>query len=425
MITLVGHSKTFCDRISRRGFLQIGAAGIWTDLLRADAVSNGGRPKSLINICLPGGPSHIDTFDLKPEAPAEVRGEFRPISTVVPGFEICQHFPRLAAIADKFTVIRSICDFSGEHSTRQTDSGWPQQSLKDIGGRPGLGAVAAKMLAPIGRCPVTSVAMGGHTSPGYLGPSLKDFSAESSGRENLKLSLSESRLQGRAQLLAELDRFRREADVTGSMDAMDRFTQDAVDVVLSPRFSEALEGEREPRASRERYRGGDPKYLVGNNRIIVARRLIEAGVRVVSMTWGTWDTHGGNFTLLRRDLPYLDAGLSTLILDLEERGLLQDTIILMSGEFGRTPQVNANAGRDHWPAAGFAFVAGGGFNTGGAIGATDRLGAKPIERPLRLQQVYTAVARKMGLDPDHRQLQDTLGRPQYLFDHREPINELL
>jgi hypothetical protein len=430
MLTLEGRSPKFCDHVSRRGFMQIGAAGFagltLADVLRADSVSGATRrPKSLISICLPGGPTHLDTFDLKPEAPVEVRGELRPIPTVVPGFEICELMPMLAGIADKFAVIRSISDFSNEHSTRQADSGWPEANLKALGGRPGMGAVATKMLGPIGDCPVTSVTMGGHTSPGFLGQSFKDFGTDNAGRSNMKLSMKEDRLHDRKRLLAELDGFRRTADGSGAMVAMDRFTQEAIEVVTSPRFSEALEIEREPASSAERYGLSGSSQRRNTERFLTARRLVEAGVRVVSFTFGGWDTHANNFTSMRNQLPTLDRGLSALIYDLEERNLLQDTMIIMSGEFGRTPRINMTAGRDHWPGAGFVFVAGGGFKTGQFIGTTDRIGAKPIDRPIHLQQVYAAVARKLGIDLETQQLRDPVGRPQYLFEHREVINELI
>jgi hypothetical protein len=408
--------------------LQIGATAIGgltlADVLRADAVSGGSRrPKSLISICLPGGPTHLDTFDLKPEAPVEVRGEFRPIETVVPGFEICELMPSLARIADKIAVVRSISDFSNEHTTRQADSGWPERALKELGGRPGMGAIATKMLGPTTGCPVTSVTMGSHTSPGFLGQSMKDFSTESSAKQTLRLSMAETRLNDRKQLLDGLDRFRRDADGSGAMAAMDRFTADAIDVVTSPRFADALDSDKEPESNRRRY-GVDNNTFQLNRKFLTARRLVEAGVRVVSLTWGGWDTHSGNFTSMRNQLPKLDIGLSGLIYDLEERGMLQDTMIIMSGEFGRTPRINQTAGRDHWPGAGFVFMAGGGFKMGQAIGTTDRIGAKPDQNPIHLQQVYAEVVRKLGIDPEVSQLRDPVGRPQYLFEYRDPIKEL-
>lgn len=428
MITVQGNSRCFCDGVSRRGFLCAGAwaAGGLTmaDLLRADAVApSGRRPKSIINIALPGGPSHLDTFDLKPDAPAEVRGEFRPIPTVVPGFDICEHMPELARIADKIAVVRSISDASNEHTTRQADSGWPQKSLEMFGGRPGIGAVASKLLGRVGDCPVAAVSLTGHTSSGFLGQALKDFNPGTSARNTLKLSMPEDRLNNRNALLGSLDRFRRDADLSGSMVAMDRFTQDAIDVVTSPQFSDALDAKLEPQSNRDRY-GTENNVRQANEKFIVARRLVEAGVRVVSFTWGGWDTHQNNFVTLKRQLPMLSLGLSALIYDLEERGMLQDTLIMMSGEFGRTPRINSTAGRDHWPAASFVFLAGGGLHTGQFIGATDRLGNKPAERPVHLQQVFATVYRQLGIDVDTAQLTDPAGRPQYIIEHREPIHEL-
>jgi len=431
MLHVHRNSRRFCDGISRRGFL---AAGAWAaggltlaDLLRADAASPAGssrRPKSLINICLPGGPSHIDTFDLKPDAPSEVRGEFNPIDTVVPGFQICEHMPELAQIADKISVVRSISDASNEHTTTQADSGWPQKSLAAMGGRPGVGAVMSKLAGRFGDCPVASVALSGHTSPGFLGQALKDFQPGTAARNSLKLNISEDRLNDRKELLGSLDRFRREADVSGSMRAMDRFTQDAIDVVTSPAFSDALDIAKEPESGRKRYYTSE-EMRSSNQSFLTARRLVEAGVRVVSFTWGGWDTHADNFKSLKRQLPRLSVGLSALIYDLQERGMLEDTVIMMSGEFGRTPRINSGAGRDHWSAASFVFLAGGGMRHGQAIGTTDRLGNKPEQRPIHLQQVFATVYRSLGIDVDVAQLIDPAGRPQYIVDHREPIRELL
>ena len=426
--------RRFCDGISRRGFLTAGAwaAGGLTlaDLLRADALaattSPGAsrRPKSLINICLPGGPSHLDMFDLKPNAPAEVRGEFNPIDTVVPGFQICEHMPELAKIGDKISVVRSIVDASNEHSTNQSDSGWPEKSLRNIGGRPGVGAVMSKLAGPAGDCPVAAVALNGHTSPGFLGQSLRDFQPGTAARNTLKLNMTEERLNDRTALLGSLDRFRRDADNSGAMKAMDRFTQDAIDVVTSPKFSDALDTSKESESGRRRYYQNED--MRGSNQsLLTARRLVEAGVRVVSLTWGGWDTHQDNFKSLKRSLPRLSVGLSALIYDLQERGMLEDTIIMMSGEFGRTPRINSGAGRDHWPAASFVFLAGGGMRHGQFIGSTDRLGGKPEQRPIHLQQVFATVYRKLGVDVDSAQLIDSAGRPQYVVDHREPIRELI
>lgn len=435
MFKLTGDRPIVSSGSSRRDFLCAGAwaAGGLTlaDLLRADTIAaparasgSRHRAKSIINIALSGGPSHLDMFDLKPEAPSEVRGQFRPIQTAVPGFEICEHFGELSKVADRFSVIRSISDASNEHTNVQSDTGWPERSLKELGGRPGIGAVTSKLLGRVDACPIASVSLTGHTSPGFLGQSLKDFNPYTAARQTLRLSMPEVRLNNRNELLGALDKFRRDTDANGAMQAMDRFTQDAIDIVTAPVFSDALDSSKEPASSRDRY-GRDPQTRQMNEKFLVARRLVEAGVRVVSFTWGGWDTHSNNFTTLKQQLPRLGQGLTALIRDLEERGTLDDTIILMSGEFGRTPRINGGAGRDHWPQASFVFIAGGGLKMGQAIGSTDRLGAKPAERPIHLQQVYATVYRQLGIDVDSAQLIDPAGRPQYIVENREPISELV
>lgn len=442
MLTIHGTTTdSFCDGLNRRNFLRVGALATGgltlANLLQWEAqaatnsksgsVSNG-RTKSIINIYLPGGPTHMDTFDLKPEAPVEFRGQFTPIATNVPGMEICELMPKLAKLGDKLVLVRSVRDFSNEHSSRQSDSGWSERDLRMFGGRPGMGAVVSKLLGPASGRPLASVALSGFTSPGYLGAALKDYQPDGAGRESLRLrnSLDENRLADRKSLLSSLDTMRRESDRSGTMTAMDTFTQRAVDVVTSGSVADALDVEKEDRRTREMY-GYDPNGRMGNqNRnFILARRLVEAGVRVVSLSWGGWDTHGDNFGAMRRQLPSLDYGLSGLITDLEQRGLLNDTMIMLSGEFGRTPRVNQGAGRDHWPAAGFAVLAGGGLRTGQVIGSTNRLGERPQDRPVHLQQVFATVYKQMGINVESAQLIDPAGRPQYLVEHREVISELI
>lgn len=423
MLSIEGRSANrFCDQVSRRDVLRIGAMGLGgltlADVLRSDALAGpSGKRRSIINICLPGGPTHMDTFDLKPMAPVEFRGNFRPIDTNVPGMQICELMPKLAQHGDKLVIVRSISDFSNEHTTKQADSGWPEASLRMMGGRPGLGAVVTKVHGPAAGCPLASVALSQFTSPGYLGPTFKDYQPDGEARANLRLRLEEARLYQRKELLSSLDNFRRDTDRSGTMAAADAFTQKAMDVVLSGAIADALDADKEPTKTRESY---------GSNRnFLVARRLVEAGVRVVSFTFGGWDTHSQNFDTMKRQLPQLDVGLSALLGDLKERGLLDDTLILISGEFGRTPRVNMNAGRDHWPAAGFAVLAGGGLRTGQVIGSTNHLGERPQDRPVRLQQVFATVYRQLGIDVDATQLIDSAGRPQYLVEHRETIHEMV
>lgn len=432
---LSGHSPRFCDGMSRRGFLKIGAAGVGgvalSDFLRADA--NAASPsyarKSFINIYLPGGPTHIDTFDPKPEAPSEFRGEFRAIATNVNSVMLCEHLPKLAGMMDKLAIIRSLSGIVDEHDSCQTETGWNTRSLPNMGGRPSLGTVVSKVHgASSGNSP-TFVDLSGYTKSGFIGPVNGAFRPDGPGRENLKLerSITVSRLDDRQKLLGGLNRFRAEVDTKGAMKAMDAFAGRAYDVITSGVVAKALDlGQEDPRV-RARYFLGDNNngMFQQNDRFLMARRLVSAGVRCVSLGWGGWDTHGNNFGHLRQQLPPLDQGLSSLIEDLEAHGLLQDTIVAVWGEFGRTPRVNASAGRDHWPRACSVLLAGGGLKTGQAIGATNRLGEEPKDRPVHLQEVFATLYNHMGIDPRYITLTDNNGRPQYLVDNPNPVRELV
>lgn len=435
MLNFSGPSQQFCDGISRRNFLQVGALAIGglslPQLLRAEALA-GTRAtgKNIINIYLPGGPSHQDMFDLKPLAPKEFRGEFMPISTNVSGMDICEHFPKLATIADKFSVIRSISGIRDEHTPNQSDSGWSESSLREMGGRPGVGAVMSKLWGPQqlterGACP-TFVDLTGWTKVGFLGQVNAGFRPDSEGRANLSLnaSVSGGRLNDRQSLLNGLDRLRREIDGRGMMSAMDSFTERAVNIVTSGEMAKALDLRNEDPRTMDRYGLPDRTYGSLQN-FVLARRLIQSGVRCVGLSWGGWDTHGNNFGHLRMQLPPLDRALSALIEDLDAHGLLDDTLIMMSGEFGRTPRVNASAGRDHWPRASFFFLAGGGLKHGQMIGATNRNAEEPVERPIHIQNVFHTVYHYLGIDANTTVLTDSNGRPQYLADERQLIRELV
>ncbi|MBI5761565.1 MAG: DUF1501 domain-containing protein, partial [Planctomycetales bacterium] len=248
-------------------------------------------------------------------------------------------------------------------------------------------------------------------------------------RENLRLerSITVSRLDDRQKLLGGLDRYRSEVDTKGAMKAMDAFAGRAYDVITSGVVAKALDlGQEDPRV-RARYFLGDNNngMFQQNDRFLMARRLVSAGVRCVSLGWGGWDTHGNNFGHLRQQLPPLDQGLSSLIEDLEAHGLLQDTVVAVWGEFGRTPRVNSGAGRDHWPRACSVLLAGGGLKTGQVIGATNRLGEEPKDRPVHLQEVFATLYNHMGIDPKYITLTDNNGRPQYLVDNPNPVRELI
>ncbi|MSR59139.1 MAG: DUF1501 domain-containing protein [Planctomycetaceae bacterium] len=434
MLTVNGSRARFCDGVSRRNFLQVGAAGLGgltlAGFLRADEARQRDpsyAKKSIINVYLGGGPSHMDTFDLKPDAPKEFRGEFKPIETAVAGIQICEHLPRLASMMDKLAIIRSLTGLFEEHSPHQTETGWSDQSLKTSGGRPSLGSVVAKLHGANNGAAPTFVDLTGHTKHGFLGSVYGAFRPDGEGRANLMLAggVTVGRLDDRQQLLGGLDRLKREADASGSMKAMDAFAQRAVSVITSGQIARALDLSSEDPRLRERYRGVGKTANQENDRFLVARRLISAGVRCVSLSWGGWDTHGDNFGHLKRQLPPMDQGLGTLIEDLDARGHLQDTIVIVWGEFGRTPRVNGNAGRDHWPRAMSVLVAGGGLQTGQVIGATNRLGEQPKDRPVHLQEIFSTLYTHMGIDPRYTTLVDNNGRPQYLVDHSTNLRELV
>lgn len=438
MLTIFGGSRQYCDGMSRRSFLKVGALGAGgltlSSLLRAEALAGEkATGKSVINIYLGGGPTHMDTFDLKPNAPKEFRGEFQPIATNSPGLEICELMPELATVGDKFSVIRSLDGMNNEHNAKQSESGWRQRDLDSLGGRPGVQSVLSKLWGPAQTTPQgtapTSVDLTGWTKPGFLGQVHSAYRPDGAGRSNLQLnqSVSVNRLSERRQLLSGLDRMRRDMDNSGMMTALDSFSDRAVGIVTSGELAKALDIKNEDPRTVDKYGINNTKNRRArdNQRFLIARRLIETGVRCVSFSWGGWDTHGNNFGIMRDQLPALSLAMTALIEDLEVRGRLDDTIIMMSGEFGRTPRVNTGAGRDHWPRAAFFFLGGGGFRHGQAIGATNRLGEEPQDRPVHLQHVFHTLYHQLGIDADTTTLTDPNGRPQYLVDNRELIHELI
>ena len=424
----LGRGERFCDGVSRRSFLKIGSlaaggaamAGMGLSLpqlLAAEAQAGiKSSTKAVINVHLSGGPSHQDIFDLKPDAPSEFRGQFQPIATNVSGMEICEHMPKLATMADKFAIVRSLIGSTGQHSNYQTHSAYDQRDLRNAGGRPSIGSVVAKVIGPTDNGAPAFVSYNGG-SPGYLGPVYKPYEPMG-GSLKLHSSLSEVRLDNRTNLLTSLDKLRRDVDGTGQMEALDSFTQRAVGVVTSGPVAKALDnGSMDPK-DKERYGKDALQFLT-------ARRLVEAGVRVVTLSWGGWDTHGGNFTTLKRQLPNMDRGLASLLTDLADRGMDKDVSVVVWGEFGRTPRVNNNAGRDHWPALMMCFLAGGGMKLGQVIGSSTRNAEYAKDRPVHFQEVFATLYHNLGIDVNSVQLHDTAGRPQYLVDKRAPMKELV
>jgi hypothetical protein len=427
MLTIWGSSERFCDGISRRGFLRIGAFGAGltlAHLLQARAADNAdaqprGKAKSAIMIYLPGGPSHLDMYDLKPDAPKEFRGEFNPIATSVPGVQICEHFPLQAALWEQLACIRSIVSVD-EHSDSLVMTGYSARVNKTAG-HPSFGSVLSKIrgneqadVAPF----VSLRGMTTGTEPGYLGVAHRPFTPNGPGLKNLSLSkdVPQERLDARRQLLESFDDLRREIDVNGTMAGLDAFTARAFDMVASGAVRKALDLSKENAKTRERYQGVE--------QFLTARRLVEAGVGCVTLAVGGWDTHGNNFRTLKSQLPKVDRGVANLIQDLHDRGLGDEVVTVMWGEFGRTPKINNNAGRDHWAPVMSALVAGGGLKMGQAVGSSTERGERPKDCPLTVSRVLATLYHALGIDPALTFLNGS-GRPMHLLDDREPIAELL
>jgi len=447
MLTLFGNKQRLCDGVSRRSFLQIGGFTFGAtclslpQILRAQGANSSSSHKAVINVFLGGGPPHQDMWDIKTDAPREIRGEFDPIATAVPGIEIGECFPRIAAMMDKFVAIRSVTGCDGGHDAFQCLTGWRRPDLATMGGRPSIGSVLAKLNGPVHRSVPPSVALAEKTQhgpwsepggPGFLGAAYQPFKPSGQGMDDLKLNgITSDRLQDRRTLLTGLDQLKREVDATGMLKGMDSFNEAAFGVLTSSQLVEALDLTHEDPKLRERYGDGKPyKFQYDgaptcNEQLLMARRLVEVGVRSVTLSYGRWDSHGDNFGLVRDHGAKLDQAVSALVQDLEDRGMLDDVTVVVWGEFGRTPRVNPGAGRDHWPQVSCALLAGGGMRTGQVIGSTNRLGEFAKDRPVPVQEVISTIYHNLGIDPMTTTIADPTGRPQFLTDDRTPLPELL
>lgn len=446
MLNITGNSVRLCDRLPRRDFLSIGSLAVGglalPELLRAESQAKlQGSHKSVIMIYLTGGPPHQDMVDLKPEAPSEIRGEFRPIATNVAGIQISELMPRVAAMMDKFAIIRTLVGAEDRHSSFQCTTGKLFRAQPQ-GGWPEIGSVLSKVLGPVDPSmpPAVDLSMKmAHEpynlpGPGFLGAAHSPLKPSGDAMDDMLLqSINLDRLSERATLLEQLDRFRRRVDrQIHSIDAVDEFTQRALGILSSSKLVDALDVSREDPKIRERYGKDDPEclpysklgYQAHMSKFLAARRLVEAGARCVTVAFADFDWHGANFTNGRKVIPLLDQGLAALVTDLHERGLDRDVSVVVWGEFGRTPKINATAGRDHWPRVTFAMLAGGGMNTGQVIGQTNRLAEEPISRPIHYQQVMTTLYQKLGIDTTSTTITDLNGRPHYVTDTHEPIREL-
>ncbi len=441
MLTIPGNESLFCDGVSRRNFLRIGALGMGglslPNILQAEAQSGIKKShKSIIMIYLPGGPPHQDMVDLKIDAPLEYRGEFRPINTNVDGLQICEHLPLLAKRMDKFATIRTIIGSDGGHDDFQCMSGRSERKMKDA---PSFGSVASKLLGStrsgippfVGLEPRMKHRPYNSSGPGFLGFSHKSFRPTGDGKSDMTLQgISVDRLNDRKSLLASLDHFKRETDASGLMSALDDFNKQAFGLLTSSTLTEALDVSKEDPKLLARYGKGDPRVRGDaapriNEQFLMARRLVEAGVRCVTVAFGFWDYHGNNFKTAREDLPMFDQAVTALVDDIHDRGLDKDVSVVIWGEFGRTPKINKNAGRDHWPRVSCALLAGGGMKTGQVIGRTDRLAGEAVERPVHIGEVLATMYHNLGIDVDTTTIEDHTGRPHYLVDGHKPIGELV
>ncbi len=456
MLTIHGKSSgRLCDGVNRRDFLRIGSLGIagmtLPELLRAEAASKVGiSHKAVINILLPGGPPHQDMFDLKPSAPTDIRGEFKPISTNVNGIQIGELFPKLAKMMDKLVIIRSMADSQPQHDLYQCVTGLSRRSKQaPAGGIPSIGSWISRLAGPANRAippnvtlmyPTKEKRWGDPGEGGFLGVGHapfrlvngKDKNSSLESVENMKLNgVTLEELQNRNKLLKALDTFDKKLDSSGKMNGMDSFTEQALGILTSSKLRDALDLSKEDPKTVERYGKPNPAFVSdGAPRVttnfLLARRLVEAGARYVSLNFSRWDWHGGNFKRARQDMPMLDQALSSLIGDLHERGLDNDVTVVVWGEFGRTPKINKKAGRDHWPKANFALLAGGGMRTGQVIGSTDKHAGVPKDRPVKFHEVHATLFHNLGLLRNQERLFDLRGRPQYPVDPQvKPLSELI
>jgi len=452
MLSIHGNRTTLCDGITRREALRIGGLAFGgltlADVLRfrAEAAETGKpdrRPNAVIMIWLRGAMSHIDSYDMKPDAPPEIRGEFRPISTNVAGIHVCEHMPLHTKMMDKLAVIRGIkSNDMGDHTPHYILTGFPSRGIRPVfggvvsylsgsrirknsgGRRPEddgrilTNSATSRELPPYVSLMYKPPGLYDNEGPTYLGPAHRPFVPKKEGLANLRLAkgVSLDRLQERKQLLRGLDTLRRDVDTTRMMDGMDEFTRQAMEIIVSPKAREAFDLKRESQQTRDRY----GKYC---ENFLMARRLVEAGVSVVTLKVGDWDTHEKNFIEMRDQLPKLDRGFHALVSDLHDRGLDKNVAVVMWGEFGRAPKISRGDGRDHWPEASAAVIAGGGFTTGQVIGETDAHGGVAKGRPYTPANVLSNLYRHLGIDPAVT-IPDHSGRPRHILDDREPVREL-
>jgi hypothetical protein len=459
VLTIPGPSLAgFCDGLSRRSFLRAGSLGVAGITLprileAADTSTAISLPRSVVMIYLCGGPTQHETFDPKPNSPKEIRGSFSPISTAIPGVQFCELLPQLSLSARRFSVVRTLTGMQNRHESFQCYSGRPGGRNGDnepAGGWPTFGSVASLVQGPgpggmlpyVDASPQISYgpyrnrglhdASGRESWPGFTGLEHIPFASEGDIKKDLVLNgANKQRLGSRRSLLETLRRHRDRK----SADNLDAFQDRAFGLLTSNRLVKAMELENEPRSTRDRYGklqpthssfGGAPQ---DPQRLLLARRLIEAGVRCVTVGFGAWDWHsnreGSIEFLSKKYLPVFDHSVSVFLQDMEERGLLETTTVIVWGEFGRTPRINGKGGRDHWPGTQSVLMAGGGVQGGRIVGESDRVGGVPASRPVHVQEIFATLYRNLGIDTNSTKVSDFNGRPRYLVENnRQPVGEL-
>src|SRR5262245_36194093 len=391
MLTILGQRSRYCDGVSRRSFLKIGALAMGgltlPTLLKAQEQTGTRSNKSVIMVYLSGGLSHHDTFDMKPDAPAEIAGEFRPRPTNVNGIQISEYLPRLASMMDRLAVVRGIVGLRDEHSSFHTLTGYGMDITRREN-KPNVCSVISKVMgrtspvipAYVDLFPTMQHRPYNIPGPGFVGPAHAGAKVENDQINLMRLSqMSAEEFTGRRQLLESIDQLRRSVDGQ-PMERMDISYRQAFEVLTSNRLVDALDLTKESQPVRARYGYGSARHQgdgapLWNDQLLMARRLVEAGVRCVTVAYGFWDTHGGNFRHLRQNLPVFDAGVSALVDDIHQRGMDRDVSVVVWGEFGRTPRINRDVGRDHWAPVNTCLMAGGGMPTGLMYGGTDNIGA--------------------------------------------------
>ncbi|MEX0818478.1 MAG: DUF1501 domain-containing protein [Pirellulaceae bacterium] len=425
-------NSRYCDGTSRRDFLRAGAiSGLTLPSFLRLAQANEGRKCSadaVLFINLEGGPSHLDTLDMKSDGPTESRGEFSPIQSRIPGLNVCEYMPKFAATADKFTLVRGISHSAGSHPLGQ--------SYISTGNRPtpaliypSLGAVATKELPSKSDMPSYVAIPKTEWNAGFMGDAYAPFKTNAVPRPgepfvvrgiSLADGLTVDHVNRREQLLKKVDRTFRAADTNSQMlEALDKFGQQAHSMITSPRAQQAFDVTLESQATRARF--SDDEF---NQSLLLACRLIEFGVPFITVSNAGWDTHTDNFTGHKRLIPPLDAGLPAVIATLAEKGLLERTLVVTMGEFGRTPKINVNTGRDHHPRANWALFAGGGVKPGQLVGGTDSEGAAPDDgTDISPDDIAATIYHALGIDP-RTEYHTNTGRPVMLVPDGRVMTEL-